>query len=69
MMTIDESTTVLELLTAHPQTFDVLVNHGMCEDCKADPPPIPLHHFAAKHCSGDVEGVLHQLREAIDASC
>ncbi len=40
-MTISETTTVRDLLTRHPETFDVFLRHGMCEDCKAAPPPVP----------------------------
>jgi hypothetical protein len=65
MLAINESTTVRDLLAVHPEVFPVLVGHGMCEDCKADPPPVALGHFAAKHCSGDVRGLLEELKCAI----
>ena len=68
MMAIDEMTTVVDLLAVHPQAFGVLRNHGMCEDCKADPPAVPLHHFAAKHCGGDIKGLLGELKEVIGTS-
>ena len=42
-------TPVCDLLTHHPQTFAVLESHGMCADCKASPPPAPLHHFSSRH--------------------
>ncbi len=64
MMTIDSSTTVRELVTAFPATFDVLLRHGMCPDCQADPPPVRLGHFAEKHCNGDVSGLLAELKGA-----
>jgi len=61
-MTIDESTTVRDLLAAHPETFDVLLVRGMCADCRFNPPPVPLGHFAEKHCGGDIEGLLGELK-------
>ncbi len=66
MESIDASTTVRELLAAHPETFAVLLGHGMCEDCRADPPAVPLGHFAAKHCGGDIAALLVELRAVID---
>ncbi len=65
MTPIGKSTTVRELLEAHPEVFSVLENHGMCADCQADPPSVPLSHFAEKHCAGDVESLLSELRSAI----
>lgn len=64
-MTLTETTTVRDLLTRHPETFDVFLRHGMCEDCKADPPPVPLHHFARKHCGGDVQGLISELEASM----
>ncbi len=64
MLRIDATTTVRELLTAHPQAFSVLLSHGMCEDCRDDPPSVPVRHFAAKHCNGNIEGLLEQLRRS-----
>ena len=68
MQTLDANTTVRELVTAHPRTFEVLVARGMCKDCKTDPPPVPLHHFAQKHCDGNLSGLLADLEAAIQAS-
>ena len=65
MLAISASTTVKELLTAHPEVFPVLLGHGMCEDCQADPPPVPLGHFAAKHCGGNLAGLLAELEQAM----
>ncbi len=65
MFSIDGQTTVRELLTKHPCAFDVLVSYGMCQDCKDNPPPVPLEHFAQKHCGGD----LHNLIEQIQKKC
>jgi len=67
MQALDGNTTVRELLIAHPQTFDVLVARGMCEDCKTDPPAVPLHHFAQKHCDGNLPALLADLRAAIQS--
>ena len=65
MMSIDASTTVRELLAAHPEVFEVLVARGMCADCRSDPPPVPLGHFAEKHCGGDVDGLLDEVNRAM----
>ncbi len=65
MQLLDANTTVRDLLSAYPQAFDVLVAHGMCADCKADPPPVPLQHFAEKHCEGKILDLLAELRAAI----
>ncbi|GMV97138.1 MAG: hypothetical protein AMXMBFR83_14970 [Phycisphaerae bacterium] len=65
MLALHENTTVREVLTTYPQTFDVFLRHGMCEDCKTDPPPVPLHHFARKHCAGDVTGLIAELNGII----
>ena len=67
MLELNESTTVRDLLTAHPEVFDVLLGHGMCADCQADPPPVPLGHFAMKHCDGDLEGLIGEIRVAFKA--
>ena len=63
-MTLGGDTTVRELLTKHPNAFDVLASHGMCQSCKDNPPPVPLHHFAEKHCAGDLMGLIKQIEEA-----
>ena len=65
MLTIDGKTTVRELLTEHPDAFDVLVSDGMCQDCKDNPPPVPLEHFAQKHCGGDLKKLIEQIESAI----
>lgn len=56
-------TTVRNLLTTHPELFAVLEKHGMCADCKADPPTVPLRHFAIKHCGGDMDGLIRELHQ------
>ncbi len=65
MTRIDGETTVRDLLTAYPQTFEVLVSHGMCTDCKHNPPPVSLSHFAGKHCGGEVDTLLAELHAVI----
>ena len=65
MLTIDERTTVRDLLAVHPEVFAVLLRHGMCADCQSDPPAVPLGHFASKHCGGDTAGLLAELGAAI----
>ena len=64
-MTLTESTTVKELLTTHPNAAQVLLRHGMCDDCRENPPPVPLGHFARKHCGGNLAGLLVELSAAI----
>jgi hypothetical protein len=64
-MQLTEATTVRDLLSSHPQAFDVFLRHGMCADCQQDPPPVPLRHFATKHCGGDVGGLIRELESAI----
>jgi hypothetical protein len=65
MLTITPTTTVRDLLQAHPEAFPVLERHGMCADCQSAPPAVPLHQFATKHCAGDIAGLLAELRAAI----
>jgi hypothetical protein len=67
-MDINEQTTVRDLLTTHPEAFGVLRARGMCGDCETSPPPIPLHHFASKHCNGDVAGLIAAIRDAVRTS-
>lgn len=67
MLDITEATTVKELLTVHPEVFEVLLGHGMCESCQASPPPVPLGHFAMKHCGGDFSGLLGEIRTTLQA--
>lgn len=64
MLKLDGSTLVCDVLLAHPEVFDVFLRHGMCEDCKAAPPPVPLGHFATKHCAGDLDGLIAELGAA-----
>ena len=64
-MKIDGSTTVRDLLTAHPEVFGVLLGQGMCADCQADPPSVPLDHFAMKHCEGNLEDLVVKIKSAI----
>lgn len=68
MLTIGPATTVKDLLAAHPQVFPVLLSHGMCADCQAAPPPVPLGHFAEKHCGGNIDGLLEEFQQAIQSS-
>ena len=67
MLSIHDQTTVRDVLTTYPQTIDVFLRHGMCEDCQADPPPVPLHHFATKHCGGNLQGLIEELKQVIPA--
>lgn len=65
MNMIDGNTTVRELLLTHPATYKILLSHGMCEDCKADPPPVPLSHFANKHCGGNLDDLITELMQVM----
>ncbi len=49
MAEFNADTTVRHILTTYPQAFAVFESHGMCEGCKADPPPVPLNQFAGRH--------------------
>ena len=64
-MELTATTTVRELLHTHPSAFDVLLRYGMCSDCQHDPPLVPLEHFATKHCAGDLDGLIAELRGVI----
>ncbi len=52
---------VCDVLREYPQTWDVFLRHGMCEDCKTSPPPVPIQHFVDKHCDGQLESFLAEL--------
>ena len=66
MMTIDGTTTVRDLLAVHPEGFGVFLSRGMCEDCKAAPPPVPLHHFSTKH-EVPLDQLISELSSAISS--
>lgn len=65
MLNINGNTTVRDLLTEHPSACDVLVSHGMCQECKDNPPPVPLEHFAKTHCDGHLKNLIEQVEAAI----
>lgn len=67
MLNLCGTTTVRELLTTHPEVIEVMLGHGMCEDCRENPPEVPLSHFAMKHCGGDLAGLIEELYGAIEA--
>ena len=67
-MQINGTMTVQDLLLKHPEAFDVLQGHGMCASCKKDPPPVPLQHFATKHCNGDLPSLVKEIEAAIAES-
>ncbi|MGI6456886.1 MAG: hypothetical protein ACOX5R_14875 [bacterium] len=56
---------VCNVITNHPEAFTVFERHGMCEDCKMDPPPVSISHFANKHCEGRIEDFLRELNEQV----
>ncbi|MBI1388827.1 MAG: hypothetical protein GC154_10315 [bacterium] len=59
---------VCDVLQRHPEAFSVFERHGMCEDCRQSPPPVPIAHFAEKHCDGRVEAFISELSECVGAS-
>ena len=65
MLEINGKTTVKDLLEIHPEVFPVLLGHGMCADCQDDPPPVPLAHFAEKHCEGRISELIAEIRSAM----
>ena len=67
MLPLTGDTLVCDLLTKHPQTFAVFESHGMCADCKASPPPVPLHHFSSRH-DVPLNRLIAELNTAISAS-
>lgn len=67
VLMMNGDTTVRELLSTHPNVLDVLLGHGMCADCREDPPPVPLSHFAHEHCAGDLPSLLAELNEVIQS--
>ena len=36
MLSLEASTTARDLVTTHSEAFSGLLEHGMCEDCKAE---------------------------------
>ena len=64
-MTIEPLTRVNDLLASYPEAFSVLLNHGMCADCQANPPAVPLAHFAKRHCGGDIDGLLEEIQVVV----
>ncbi len=56
---------VCDILNRHPSAWPVFERHGMCEDCKASPPPVSVHHFVDKHCEGKIGEFLSELNAAI----
>lgn len=65
-LSLTGDTTVRDILRSHPQLFPVFESHGMCEDCKAAPPPVPLHHFSSKH-GVPLERLIAELTHAAGA--
>jgi len=57
---------VCDVLAKYPQVFSVFERHGMCEECKQSPPPVPLALFASKHCNGEIEKFLEELAGAVN---
>lgn len=57
---------VCDVLRRYPAAWAVFERHGMCADCKQSPPPVPLRHFADKHCQGRISEFLEELREAVN---
>ncbi len=64
MSLFSADSTVRQILHAYPQAYEVFQAHGMCADCKEDPPPVPLHHFAGRHGVG-LTDLIGQLEAAV----
>lgn len=58
---------VCDVLNQHASAWDVFERHGICEDCKQSPPPVPIQHFVDKHCEGRIEEFLNELNQATSA--
>lgn len=56
---------VCDVLTKHPAAWSVFESHGMCEDCKKSPPPVPVMHFVNKHCDGKIDEFLQEIHASI----
>ena len=56
---------VCDVLTNYPQTWDVFIRHGICKDCQQSPPPVPVMHFVNKHCGGQIELFLQELKNSV----
>jgi hypothetical protein len=66
MLVINRNTTVRDLLQNYPEIVFVLLQHGMCPDCRTDPPPVSLGHFAEKHCDGDIQALLDEIHQKLN---
>lgn len=56
---------VCDVFSKYPKAFDVFERHGMCDDCKSSPPPVPVTHFVSRHCDGRIEEFLQELNSYI----
>ena len=55
---------VRDVLSNHPETWEVFERHGICCDCRKSPPPVPLQHFVDKHCEGRMDEFIQELIES-----
>ena len=56
---------VSDVLSTYPEAWAIFEKHGICEDCKKSPPPVPIHHFVDKHCEGKIEEFLIELNKVL----
>ncbi|MGC9329044.1 MAG: hypothetical protein ACP5I1_15520 [Candidatus Hinthialibacter sp.] len=56
---------VCDVLDKYPAAWPIFERHGMCEDCKQSPPPVPVHHFVTKHCNGNIDAFLQEIHETV----
>lgn len=59
---------VSDVLGRYPKAFEVFERHGMCEDCRESPPPVPVSHFIHRHCGGRAEEFLGELNAHVFGS-
>lgn len=64
-MLLQATDLVCDVLANHTAAWEVFENHGICADCKHNPPPVPIQHFVDMHCDGRIDEFLHELNSAI----
>ncbi len=64
-MSFQATDLVKDVLSTHAQAWAVFERHGICEDCRNDPPPVPIQHFVDTHCDGKIDEFLDELNTAI----
>ncbi len=67
MASINAHDLVCDVLQKYPAAWAVFERHGMCEDCKTAPPPVPIQHFVDQHCNGNIFEFLQEIQHAIQS--